>query len=70
MNGDLIQSVDLKNNNKYNYRFTEVRFLSKWNNYFGVADSEGEIIIYDAFSMEVNLKNLQFNKYYNRLLIL
>ena len=58
MNGDLIQSVDLKNNNKYNYRFTEVRFLSKWNSYFGVADSEGEINIYDAFNMEVNLKIL------------
>jgi len=68
MNGDLIHSIDLKNQMKYNYRFTELKFLSKWNSYFAVADSEGEIVIYDAFSFEVNKKLLyiymEFIKFY------
>ena len=39
----------------------EIKFVSKWNSYFAVSDSEGEILIYDSFHPEVEI----FNKYIN-----
>ena len=53
LNGDLINSMILKNEMKYNYKFTDMKFISKWNSYFGVSDTEGDMHIYDAFSLEV-----------------
>ena len=56
LNGDLINSITLKNEMKYSYRFMEMRFVSKWNSYFMTADTEGDVHIYDAFNFEVKFE--------------
>lgn len=62
LNGDVINAITLKNEKKYSYKFTEMKFLSKWNSYFAISDSEGNIFIYDAFSFEVNFLFVFCNK--------
>jgi len=56
LNGDFINEIRIKNEMKMRYRTLGAKFVSKWSSYFAVGNSEGDLMIYNAFHQEVIYK--------------